>query len=125
MSHWKNLPRDTCFQSVVTNLTNRHPTMGDSEFLFVDYLTVFSLALLDKKMEKVFNSGRGPIDKISTVFCQNPTFASAWQNILSQRKASKSRTTTDVSPSSLLLIAKFPIASYYNSALAMQKFSVY
>ena len=68
---------------------------------------------------------RGPIDKISTVFCQNPTFASTWQKILSQRKASKSRTTTDASPSGSLLNAKSPISYYYNSALAMQKLSVY
>ena len=37
----------------------------------------------------------------------------------------KSRTTTDTSPSGLLLIAKSPISSYSNSSIAMQKFSVY
>ena len=47
------------------------------------------------------------------------------KNILSQRKASKSRMTTDASPSGSIIIAKLPISSYSKSDVAMQKFSVY
>ena len=51
-----------------------------SLWLMCSFCFIFVRQLLCKVSNSLSISSRGPIDKISTVYCQNPTFASTWQN---------------------------------------------
>ena len=52
MARWNNSPKDPRCQRVVTNNPNKRSTLGVSEGLLGDYLTILSLSLLDKKIGK-------------------------------------------------------------------------
>ena len=68
---------------------------------------------------------RGSIDKIFTLYSQNPTFASTWQKkqFWVKGRTRNPRTTTDTSLPSWLLIAKLTISYYAIYAVVMQKWS--
>ena len=68
---------------------------------------------------------RGPIDKISTVLGQNPTFASTWQKKSESKEGKQIQNEDRQSPLEFASHLQSPISSYYNSALVMQKLSIY